>query len=131
MRDYLLLAISAGFVAGGIFLVHAGSFDVGIISIVFFGACGIVPILRRRRRESEAGALAPIALPADGTLRPLRRNLVMVSLAMLVVGLVLLYFGAAYPALMRAVDAPSLALTIRARLPDARGSRLTEHSRFS
>jgi hypothetical protein len=56
LRDYLLLAISAAFVACGVFLIHAGSFDVGIVSIVFFGACGILPILRLRRKRREARA---------------------------------------------------------------------------
>lgn len=98
IRDWMLLAISCAFVIAGIALLWKAP-DTAIITIVFFGACGIVPVsslLRRRRAQRASTVAATLTLPADRTLRPMRSRAVALFGGMLGLGVVIFYFSARY-----------------------------------
>lgn len=128
LRDYGLLAVCLTFVVSGLVIFQRDR-DVGVTTIVFFAACGVVPIRNFRRRRQQASLLAAparpaLTLPADRTLRPRRRTLLLVQLSIVAGALLILAFSSSYPALFRllilsvaAAAVIGITLTVLGKLP--------------
>lgn len=102
-RDWLLLTINVVFVVMGVVLLPR-KFDVGIVTITFFGFCAIVPvttILRKQRNRR----LRPLRAAVVGgvPIRPSRSRTLALGIGLLVVGTTLITFGHGYPWLMHVV----------------------------
>jgi hypothetical protein len=102
-RDWLLLAINVGFVAMGLVLLPR-KFDVGVVTITFFGFCAIVPmttILRKQRNRR----LRPLRAAVVGgmRIRPSRLRTLALGGGLLSLGVILIAFGRGYPWLMQVV----------------------------
>jgi hypothetical protein len=103
LRDWLLLAINVAFVAMGVVLLPR-KFDVGIVTLTFFGFCAIVPIttiLRKLRNRR----LRPLRAAVVGgvRIRPSRLRTLALGIGLLVLGMTLIAFGHGYPRLMQVV----------------------------
>lgn len=109
VRDWLLVAIGAGFVAMGLLLL-GGAPEVAIPCLAFFGLCTVVAVgtvvrkLRFRR-------LRPLAVEIAGgtTIRPSRGKLALIASSLLGLGGVLLAYWRSGPWLLLACIAVMLA----------------------
>ena len=100
-RDWALLVTCAVFVAMGIFILPS-KLDVGIVTIVLFGLAGLAPIttiVRKRRNRRERPLRA--AIVGGVRIGASRSRLVMLSLALVLLGGTLVWFGGSYPATFR------------------------------
>jgi hypothetical protein len=102
-RDWGLLAVNLGFVGMGLFILP-GKFDVGIVTIAFFGFCALVPIttiLRKQRNRR----LRPVRAAVIGgmPIRPSRLRTAALAGGMLALGSTLIVFGVGYPLPFRIV----------------------------
>jgi hypothetical protein len=91
--DWALLAISIAFVVCGAFVLPRDR-NVGITTIVFFGACGLVAlgvILRKRREQALQGA--SVQVTGGVPIRPSPRRMQLLGAGLLAVGATLLWFG--------------------------------------
>jgi hypothetical protein len=98
-----LLAVNLVFVGMGLFLLPA-KFDVGIVTIAFFGFCALVPIttiLRKQRNRR----LRPVRAAVIGgiPIRPSRLRTAALAGGMLALGITLIVFGTGYPLPFRVV----------------------------
>jgi len=96
-RDWLLLAISVAFVAGGAFILPRKP-DIAITCIAFFGVCGAVAartIVRKRRYA--ALRLLSVEIVGGTPIRPSRSRIAALAATLLVLGTVLFTFAPSPP----------------------------------
>lgn len=102
-RDWTLLAVNLVFVAMGVFILP-GKFDVGVITIAFFGFCALAPLttIVRKRRDQRTRVLRA-AVVGGVHIRPSRLRAGALGGGMLVLGATLIAFGRDYPLPFRVV----------------------------
>lgn len=102
-RDWTLLAVNLALVAMGAFILP-GNFDVGVVTIAFFGFCALAPVttILRKRRNQRTRALRA-AVVGGVHIRPSRVRAGVLGCGMLVLGAILIVFGGGYPVPFRVV----------------------------
>lgn len=102
-RDWALLAVNLVFMAMGVFILP-GKFDVGVITIAFFGYCALAPLttIVRKRRDQRTRVLRA-AVVGGVRIRPSRVPAGALGGGMLVLGATLIVFGGGYPLPFRVV----------------------------
>lgn len=103
-RDWSLLVVSLVFVGSGLFVLP-GNFDVGIVTIVFFGFCAIAALttIVRKRRDRRTRPLRA-AIVGGLPIRPSRLRAAALGAGLLVLGAVLIVFGGKAPLLIRVLS---------------------------
>lgn len=102
-RDWALLAVNLVFVAMGVFILP-GKFDVGVVTIVFFGFCALAPLttIVRKRRDQRTRVLRA-GVVGGVRIRPSRMRAGALGGGMMALGATLIVFGGGYPLPFRVV----------------------------
>lgn len=102
--DWALLSVCLIFVAMGAFILP-GKFDVGMVTIAFFGFCALAPVttILRKRRDRRTRPLRA-AVVGGVRIRPSRAKAAALGGGLLVLGATLIAFGGSYPLPFRVVS---------------------------
>src|ERR1700678_2563461 len=96
LRNWFLLLIGVGFVICGAIILPS-NFDVGIVTIAFFGSCAVVPgyaILKDLRPRQTPDR---VAIAGGVLIRPSRLFLGGIAIWVIIVTSICLIFGDSYP----------------------------------
>jgi hypothetical protein len=100
-RDWLLVALNAVFVAGGLLMLPSKP-DVAIVTLAFFGSCLAIAVANVWRKLRDRKFTAETIDVAGGVpIRPKRGLFLGLGAWLLILGIVLIVFGHAYPLLFR------------------------------
>lgn len=102
--DWAQLAICLAFCIGGVLIWIGGDRQVGLVTLVFFGACAVVAVVTLRRKLREDRFRADVVhVRGSLDIEAARAPSIATGSGMLIVGAVMTFVATSYPWLFRAL----------------------------